>query len=107
VARSLPADFSVTIPADIDPRTYLLTAGARTVTGQEVSATVEIDVERPDVPVSIAPLLEQLIFDAPGEEFPMKIVGSFPDGSRLDITESSRVGYSSSDPAVRWTPTAW
>ena len=99
-ATSMPAQFSVTIPADIACRTYMLTALAGTAAGLKASVTIQIDVERPDLPTSIAPLLPQIIFDAPRDDFPIKMLGTFGDGSILEITESSKVAYSSSDPEV-------
>jgi hypothetical protein len=99
-AASLPAQFSVMIPADIAPRRYMLTALAGTGAGQKASATIEIDVARADMPTSIAPLLPQIFFDAPGDDFPMKIIGRFADGRILDVTESSQLAYSTSDPTV-------
>jgi len=99
--RSVPAQFSVTIPADIAAaRTYLLTANGRTVTGQNASATTLIDVERPDLPASISAQLSQIIFDVQGEDFPIILVATFPDGKVLDVTRSSKVTYSSSNPNV-------
>jgi len=99
--RSVPAQFSVTIPADIAAaRTYLLTANGRTVTGQNASATTLIDVERPDLPASISAQLSQIIFDVQGEDFSIVLVATFPDGKILDVTRSSKVTYSSSNPNV-------
>ena len=96
----MPARFSVTIPADIASRTYTLTALAGTKAGQKASVTIEIDVERPDMPTSIAPLLTQIIFDAPGDEFPIVALADFPAEDAVDVTASSKVTYSSSDQAV-------
>ncbi len=99
-ATSVPAEFSVLIPEDMTPRTQMLTAAGKTMSGQNVSASVEIDVERPDLPLSISTPLRQLIFDAQGDSHPIKLHGTFADRSVLDVTESSHVTYSSSNVGV-------
>lgn len=54
IATSAPAQFSFTIPADIRCGKYMLTADGSTASGQNAeSATILIDVERPDMPNSL------------------------------------------------------
>jgi hypothetical protein len=99
-AEAVPAQFTVDIPADIALKRYRLTADARTSTGVEVSATITIDVERPDAPVRIDTRPRQIIFGAPGEDFPVMLKGEFESNVSFDVTESSNVTYVSSDPAI-------
>jgi hypothetical protein len=61
---------------------------------------VQIDVEKPDMPWSISALLRQIIFDAQGDASSIHLLGTFADGSVLDVTESSNVTYSSLNAAV-------
>ena len=63
LATSAPAQFSVPIPADMASRTYILTTSGTTTSGQDASAQVTIDVEKPDLPWSLAAQLTQIIFD--------------------------------------------
>jgi hypothetical protein len=62
MATAVPAQFSVAIPADMMCRTHTLTAIAVTTSGQDASAGIDIDVERPDMPWSISAQLRQIIF---------------------------------------------
>ena len=100
VATSVPAQFSFAIPLNMAPRKYLLSAEATTASGQQGSATILIDVERPDLPLGISTPLPQIVFEAQGEDAPIKIQGCFADDTVLDVTESSKVVYASSDSAV-------
>ena len=100
VATSVPAQFSFPIPLNTTPRKYVLSAEATTASGQQGSASILIDVERPDLPLGIFTPLPQIVFEAQGEDAPIKIQGRFADDAVLDVTESSKVVYSSSDPAI-------
>jgi hypothetical protein len=101
IATSVPAQFSFTIPTDIACRTYMLTAVGTTASGQSAeSATILIDVERPDLPTSLSALLPGITFEAQGEQSPAVILATFSDGSVLDVTESSNVAYSSSNTSI-------
>lgn len=101
VATSLPAQFSLAIPADIALRSYMLTAMGTTSSGQSVhSETILVDVERLDLPTSLAALLSSFSFQSLGEQVPIILTAKFSDGSVLDITESSYVTYASSDTTV-------
>jgi Bacterial Ig-like domain (group 2) len=101
VATSLPAQFSLAIPADIALRSYMLTAMGTTSSGQSVhSETILVDVERPDLPTSLATLLSSFSFQSLGEQVPIILTAKFSDGSVLDITESSYVTYASSDTTI-------
>ena len=106
IASELPARFSLNIPGDIACRRYHLTANGRTATGQDVEASVTIDVERPDMPSSIKATLSSLIFEAPGGYVPLRLMGTFPGGNVLNVTQSSYVVYTSSNPAIA-TVTTW
>jgi hypothetical protein len=101
IANSVPAHFSITIPTDTVPRTYMLTADGTTSSGQSAeSDTILVDVERPDPPISLAPLLSSIAFQSLGEQTPITLTAKFSDGSILDVTESSYVTYASSNTAV-------
>jgi hypothetical protein len=100
-ASSVPAQFSLAIPADIPCRPHNLTALGVTASGQSVqSESISIDIERPDLPNSVAALLSSYSFQSLGEQVPMVLTSDFSDGSILDVTESSYVTYVSSNTAV-------
>jgi hypothetical protein len=101
IATSVPAQFTISIPANIICGKYMLTAYGTTSSGQDVeSATILIDVERPDLPTSLSALLQRLTFRSPGEQSPIVILGTFSDGSILEVTRSSNSNYTSSNSGV-------
>lgn len=101
-ASSVPTTFSLAVPNNISAcRAYMLTAVGTTTSGQFVhSATILVDIERADMPTAINPQIPSLTFKALGEQFPLALLGTFPDGSVLDVTESSYVTYSSVNTSV-------
>jgi hypothetical protein len=98
IATSLPAQFPVVVPADSAPRKFTLTASGFTTSGQEVESTpIFLDVERTDLPIKMASMPAASKFESQGAKLPLRIWGTFSDGSYLDITGSSYVAYSSSN----------
>jgi hypothetical protein len=103
IATSVPAQFSISIPSGITCRPYYLTALGATSSGQgEESPTILLDVERSDLPTSLSVPLSSIALAAQGEDFPAQILGTFSDGSVLDVTESSYVSYVSSNSVVAY-----
>lgn len=101
LATTAPFQVSVTIPSSMKLGAYHLVAVATAQSGPEIySDPITIDVERPDTPSQIVAMLPQITFEAQGEQLPLRIQGTFADGSSLDITESSSLSYSSSDTTV-------
>src|SRR5258708_4794140 len=101
-APSTPAQLSITIPANLaSSRKYMLTAFGASNAGQVVySATILVDVERSDSPTNLSADSQQIILESQGQQFPVRISGTFSDGSVLDLTESSNVVYRSSDTGI-------
>jgi hypothetical protein len=97
---SLPAQVALTIPTQIDLGRYALTAFAVTTAGVPVVSAIEVDVERPDLPLGIAPRLRQFDFGAEGETGRIELIGYFADGTTLPVEGSSYVTYASSNPVV-------
>ena len=55
VQTAIPATFSISVPIDIDAGPHMLTAMGATTSGQTAqSATILIDVERPDMPTALS-----------------------------------------------------
>jgi hypothetical protein len=96
-----PYRFSMTIPPRARPRRYGLTADGTMEPGKgTTSQRVEILVERPDDPVSLSAETSVLGFERPGDQYSMRIVAAFPDGSSVDVSESSHITYQSDAPSV-------
>lgn len=100
IAASLPGQFSVMVPGDAACRKYTLTAMATTEAGESAAASIQIDVELADMPGRVYARLPELVFDADGDTSALTLLAGFFDGSVLDVTQSTRVAYASSDPAV-------
>jgi hypothetical protein len=98
VATSVPAQFSITIPSDIAPGQYRLTAEGTTVPGQDTqSASITIDVERPDLPTSLTTLLSGVFFQSQSQVTPLIVLATFSDGSVLDVSRSTNLAFSSAN----------
>jgi hypothetical protein len=100
--HSLPAEFSITIPSKVDIGRYTLTAMGRTTAGElEESDSIDIVVERPDMPVSLSELnLTHLYMEAQGSTYPLLILAHFADGSVVDTRESGKVTFRSTDTKI-------
>jgi hypothetical protein len=101
IATSVPAQFNFAIPADIACGAYMLTAYASTSSGQSTqSATILIDVERPDLPISLSTLMSGISFEAQGEQSPVVVLAKFADGAILDATRSSNIAFSTANASI-------
>ncbi len=100
--HSLPVEFSINIPAKADIGRYSLTAMGRTAAGElEESDSIDIVVERPDMPVSLSELnLTRLHFGAQGSTYPLLILADFADGSVMDTRDSGKVTFRSTDTKI-------
>jgi len=110
-ATLLPARFAIKIPKDISPGSYTVSAvtvlaGRAGRDGEWVGAVIEIDIERREMPRAITPRLRGFHFDKKGEMGRIELVGDFGIGDFVDVTESSRVTFESSDTAVATVDTS-
>ena len=109
-ATSLPAHFAIKIPKDISPGSYTVSAmaglaGRAGEDGEMVVAVIEVDVERREMPRAIrlgrvGSTPPQLNFEKKGQTRDIELFGDFGDSDFVDVTESSRVTFESSDTAV-------
>jgi hypothetical protein len=101
-ATSLPAHFAIKIPKNIKSGLYTVSAvaGRAGRDGELVVAVIEVDIERREMPRAITPRLRGFYFDKKGEMGRIELVGDFGDSDFVDVTESSRVTFESSDAAV-------
>jgi centrosomal CEP192-like protein len=108
VRESPPWSFTLTIPKDggVSGGGPLLgkhpvTASAATV-GQDLGndTSIMVDVERPDLPVTLWTQESGIFLNAIGEEYRVIVSGVFPDGSDLKLNESCCLSFGSSDAKV-------
>jgi hypothetical protein len=104
-ATSLPAHFAIKIPKSIKSGLYGVTAvaglaGRAGRDGELVRAGIEVDIERREMPRALKPRLTQFHFEKKGQTGDIELVGDFGDSDFVDVTESSRVTFESSDTAV-------
>jgi hypothetical protein len=96
----LPAVFTVTVPKVIRFKSYSLTAMASTTTpGRTVqSDPLTIDVERPELPLSLSSSLRSVEVTELSDGMPLSLKAKFRDGKSMDVSDSSPVTYTSSNP---------
>ena len=108
-ATSLPAHFPIKIPKSIKSGLYFVSAvagraGLAGRDGELVIAVIEVDIERREMPRAISrrdyPAGFSLLFEKKGETRDIELLGDFGNGDVVDVTESSRVTFESSDTAV-------
>lgn len=101
VKTAPPFVIPVTIPNDISPGRYLLTASGVTRPGKGAeSRPITINVERPDSPTQLRADPKSLTLRLPEMPMPLHIQGTFSDGTTLTLNESTLTTYSSSDTSV-------
>ena len=94
-ATSHSNQFLQAIPTTINPGIHHLTAMGITSAGDVESEPVAVDVEPRYTPVAVNGDPDLLIPPV-GEQVPIRVVGTFADGTKLDVTNWSRTTYSSS-----------
>ena len=102
-AHSVPAEFSITIPSNIDTSgRYALTAFGKTAAGDLVeSDSINVNVERSDMPVSLSEVnFSHLFAEAPGQTYNLLILAHFADGKMLDVRESGKLSFRSTDTKI-------
>jgi hypothetical protein len=99
-ATSLPAHFAIKIPKTISPGVYSVSALAGRAGGELIGAVIEVDIERREMPRAITSRLRQFDLEKKGATGRIELVGNFGDGDFVDVTESTRVTFESSDTAV-------
>lgn len=101
VKEAPPFEFSLTLPSNIRPGRYQITAsGLREPAKIQDHAFITIDVERPDFPVKLHVEPSLIEFRFPGSQMPLGVSGMFTIGENLTLTRSSRTIFRSSDSKV-------
>jgi hypothetical protein len=104
-ATALPAKFAIEVPRDIKVGRYSVSAmgglaGRAGQDGELVVAVIQIDIERREMARAITPVARQVEFRKKGETSQIELVGDFANGDSVEVTESTRVTFESSDTAV-------
>jgi hypothetical protein len=101
IIASPPYRFTIQIPAKITPRKYNLSAVGMLSPGSNVFADgIEIDVERPDPPLSLQVEPSTLAGMDIGDTATLRVVGTFSGNVAMDISQSSKTKYASTNPAI-------
>ncbi len=97
---STPVQFLLTIPAQIRPGVYRVTAIGTTSGGTVESQSIALDVEKSEEPTKIwtEPSVIQSIH--PGDRIPIRVLGAFADRSEEELTKSNKTQFASADPHV-------
>ena len=95
-----PTTFTLAIPAGLTPGPHDLRALG--LAGGEVvkSDFITLDVERFDSPMRLRTEPAILQLRNRGDQFPLRVIGTYSDGSQTVLTASSFTTYSSQDTAV-------
>jgi len=101
LAKSLPSEFRYEVPKELSCEKYLFWANATIEsTKTYMTAHTEVDVEPAELPLRLEPDLRELFMEVSSYGFPLRIVGYFADGSRLDLSSSTQIKYESTDSGV-------
>jgi hypothetical protein len=97
---TLPATVPLHIPDDMRPGKYAIAAMGRTVSNEEVTVGTGVVVERTELPTKLSARSPTIRFMTLGDEQPLSILADLPGGQVIDVTYSSHVAYTSSNPRV-------
>lgn len=100
VLNAPPYQFTILIPSGTRPNKYAITAVGVTFSKEFIySHSVEILIERADLPVSISvyPVIADFTMD---QKRYLQVTGLYADKTTADLTQSSRIKYVSSTPDV-------
>jgi hypothetical protein len=94
---SSPTQFTLTLPTNIPPGYYSISAIGATASGDVEAAPVSVDIERQDAPVSITAQPLVMNFQAVGQQVPINVWGTYADGTQLFISNSPQTHYTSAN----------
>lgn len=103
---SPPFTFTLNIPNDVVGMRALTAVGLTASGDAFFSPPVIIDMEPSNPPTSLMVSSPAIRFETIGGHIPFRVVGTFADGSSLDVTQSSNMSYVSSDTTVAAVETA-
>jgi Dockerin type I domain len=92
--------FTLTVPGNTPPGSYLITAAGPNAAGALVSSTsISVVVERADLPTKLSVHPAMVIFRYAGETLPFSVFATFADGSMADVTQSTHLSATTEDSA--------
>jgi hypothetical protein len=100
IQATAPYTFSLIIPQTIVGLKSLTAFGLTAPEQAVTSAPVQIDVEPSAQATSFTPSLQQIQFGFAGDQFPLGVTATFADGTKLDVTQSTQIMFSSMDTTV-------
>jgi len=96
-----PFQFTIQLPNAIDPGLYVFTADGWTASGNPVTTdAIRIDIERSDSPVSLNAAPSSLSALAVGDQTAIRVMGTYADGSVVDLTNSTRTTFATNPTGI-------
>src|SRR5579872_7317048 len=101
LAFSPPYRFTFTIPEDMPLQRHIFSAGGDTEEDGEIANdSITLDVEKPNPITSLKVNLDSIYMVEPNEPHVLIVRGTFDDGSKANLTQSTRITYTSDNPEV-------
>ena len=95
------SQFLLTIPSNTTIGAYDVSATGTGSDGSLVaSPPISLQVDTPESRFNMQTEPSVLRFDAPGEAMPLHVIGKFANGSKMDMTHSTQMSYSSQNPRI-------
>jgi len=95
-----PLQFTLKIPADIDPGAYHVTAIGTNSSGDVESEAITLQVEKAQPPQRLWAEPGSIQFTRIGDQIPVRVLGAFSDGTKNELTRSVSTSYTSSNPRI-------
>jgi len=92
--------FLLTIPSNTTIGAYDVSAVGTADGSLVASPPISLQVDIPKSRFRIETEPSVLRFSAPGETMPLHVIGTFADGSHVDMTHSLQMSYSSQNPQI-------
>lgn len=92
--------FLLTIPSNTTIGAYDVSAMGAADGSMVASAPISLQVDIPKSRFNMQTEPSVLRFDAPGETMPLHVIGTFANGSKMDMTHSTQMSYSSQNPQI-------
>ncbi len=96
---SNPLEFTLTLATNIPPGIYSIGAMGFTSRGDVESEPVLIDVERADTPISLS-VHPIATLQGPGDHTWLEVNGKYADGTKLCLSNSTKLSYHSNDTSI-------